>query len=289
MLTTGCTNSCEWCFAKPVMDKYRRDNILEMQWKDFIYTVDFYKKSNVKEMVLLGGEPTLHSMICEIITYLEGQKIAPFVITNASISENTTEKLAQLSCSNLRFAVNSTSYFNYSKNQKRRVDSFFQKIGSPIILCYTITQRDIDHVDVGPILDRIALIMKYALEPHIQLQIAVPCENNTCFIPFDRYDRLYTLLENWGSLLRVNNISTDLDCHSFPLCILNDHPMDNAYGLTSKCNTCMIEIGPDLSVWPCMPLWRDQVKLQDFQNFEALRKDFKRRHAIVDPKNETVC
>ncbi len=73
MLTTHCPNACPWCFARPKMEEYQARGIREMSWDDFVIVVDFYERSGLRQMILLGGEPGLHSRFTDIL-HLLGRK-----------------------------------------------------------------------------------------------------------------------------------------------------------------------------------------------------------------------
>ena len=156
------------------------------------------------------------------------------------------------------------------------VNHFMTVVNRPISFSYTITNKDIDHPQLEPMLDRLYLIMKYSLRPYIQFQIAVPSPGGKSYIPFNRYADVVLLMEKWSSILDKNGIGFGLDCHSLPKCALpHGHKLEHLY--IFKCENFMIDIGPDLDVWPCFPLSDQIVKLDGFETFSQIREYFSAR------------
>jgi len=274
MLTTKCPNSCDWCFAQSQMQQYQSKNINEIKWEDFLKVVDFYKKSGLNNIILLGCEPTLHSNFMDILAYLHKENFRVSVSTNGIIDSSLIEKIAAFGIKSLSFGLNTTSYFDYDSTKLKKVNHFLAEVKTPVSLAYTITEKDINNPRLEPMLDRIYLIMRYSLLSQIQFQIAVPSLENKYFIPFDRYKEIVPLIDKWATALNKNNIKVGFDCHSFPKCALsNNHRFENLFYY--KCNNFMIDIGPDLSVWPCFPLSDYKVKLDEFENFFQIQKYFK--------------
>ncbi|NQU17881.1 MAG: radical SAM protein [Candidatus Saganbacteria bacterium] len=290
MLTTKCPNSCDWCFAKSIMQDYQSKSISEIKWEDFLSVVEFFKQSGKKNIILLGGEPTLHSKFMDILTYLNKENFTVSVATNGITDRSLIDKVAASNFQSLRFGLNSTSYFHYDQATQKKVDYFLSTIRMPILLSYTISEKDINDPKPEPILDRAYLIMRYSLSSHIQFQIAVPSSSNKCFIPFSRYREVFSLLNKWNTILKRNNITSGLDCHSFPKCALPpDDKLKNP--LYFKCANFMIDIGPNLDVWPCFPLSDHKVNLADFKNLAQIQEHFKTKlsNSLVYDKSCSKC
>jgi radical SAM protein with 4Fe4S-binding SPASM domain len=273
MLTTHCPNACPWCFARPKMEEYRARGIREMSWDDFVAVVDFYEQSGLRQMILLGGEPGLHSRFMDILHLLSGRKFLIQVGTTGILPESLVDRIVEAGFQELIFSLNSTSYFEYGKDQRKQVDHFLYRLGRRVALSYTITERDLVRTGIEPILDRIAMIMKFNLIQHLQLQIAVPAERNRLFIPFDRYRDLAELVRGWFAVLAKNRIHRRLDCHCMPACAIPDD-LRNSGMFTTRCDRFMIDIGPGRDVWPCFPLSQQGAKLEEFSTLDDIYRHF---------------
>jgi MoaA/NifB/PqqE/SkfB family radical SAM enzyme len=95
MLTTHCPNACPWCFARPKKEEYRARGIREMSWDDFVAVVDFYERSGLRKMILLGGEPGLHSRFMDILHLLSGRKFLIQVGTTGILPESLVDGIVE--------------------------------------------------------------------------------------------------------------------------------------------------------------------------------------------------
>jgi MoaA/NifB/PqqE/SkfB family radical SAM enzyme len=273
MLTTHCPNACEWCFARPKMDEYRARGIHEISWDDFLVIVDFYERSNLYQMILLGGEPGLHSRFLDIVNLLREKKFSVLVGTTGILPESLVDRIAGEGFEQLHFALNSTSYFEYGPDKRKRADHFLARLGRRVALSYTITERDLVRKKIEPILDRIAMMIKFDLSRHLQFQIAVPGERNRLFVPFERYRDLAELVGRWFAVLRKNHIHCKLDCHCMPDCAIPDDLRKEGI-FSAKCEHFMIDIGPGGDIWPCFPLSQQSFKLEHFVTIGDIYRHF---------------
>lgn len=288
MLTAICPNSCPWCFARSRMEEYRARGIREISWEDFLRVVDFYERSGKDEMVLLGGEPTLHSRFMDILGHLQARGFSILVATSGLCPEPLVEAIAERPFPNLEFSVNSTSYFDYAPEVKTKVDHFLRNIPHPKALSYTLTGKDLGEKSLLPLLDRLFLIMKFSLVRHLQFQIGVPGGGNRDFVPLERYGSLLELLREWSRILKANGFSFGVDCHCIPPCSLRED-LPPPFPVRSQCSSFMIDIGPGLEIWPCFPRSGQIFHLQDFRSFAEVDTFFSRRAGEENLRYEGFC
>jgi MoaA/NifB/PqqE/SkfB family radical SAM enzyme len=273
MITARCQNSCTWCFARSKMEYYRSQGIEEMTWQDFLTVVQLYERSAFKQMGLLGGEPTTHSRFVDMLSYLSSRGFTTLVVTNGIIPSSLVDVLVQKRFPKVQFGFNSTSYFDYGPDTRRTIDYFLRNIPNAVTLSYTVTRRDIMPKNLHPILDRLFLITKFGVRPHMQLGIALPSHDNSDFVPFGLYQAAMDLLQSWIRVLQTNQVSVGLDCHCIPPCSLSPG-VQFPFPLKSSCKDFMLDIGPNLDVWPCFPLSAQTFKLEQFQTLSELRAFF---------------
>lgn len=278
MLTTRCPNSCEWCFARAKMGEYRARGIEEMSWEDFLAVVSYYEQAGLNHMILLGGEPTLHTRFEDILVFLESRNFSSLVVTNGICDKELVDALAQKKIPRTSFSVNTTAYFRYPAETRERVDYFLRSINHPVMLAYTLTAKDVEGKSIHPLLDRIGMIMKFGLVRHIQFQIAVPGQQNSSFVPFGDCGNAIRLLDSWFKILRKNGISAALDCQCIPKCLIKDIG-EIGFEVRSQCSGFMIDIGPALEVWPCFPLSGQSLPLKRFRNFDEIKTFFSKINA----------
>jgi MoaA/NifB/PqqE/SkfB family radical SAM enzyme len=288
MLTTRCPNACPWCFARVKMGEYRARGIREMNWDDFVEAIQFFEQSGEPGIHLLGGEPLLHSRIADILDHLRGRDLKAVVGTTGIVPPSLVDRLAGMTFEGISFGVNSTGYFGYGPRQRARVDYFLRTIGHRTGISYTLSERDLRLKGPFAVLGRIALITRFSLVRHVTLQIAAPAAGNRDFIPFERYGEIIDVAAYWVRILGKNRITCDLDCHSIPACRVPDgHPL--AGKLRPSCTSFPLDIGPDLTVWPCFPLSGMGVSLRRFRDVDGVRKYFAEAIRSQDFRYDDSC
>jgi MoaA/NifB/PqqE/SkfB family radical SAM enzyme len=288
IVTATCQNSCPWCFARSKMQQYRTQGIDEMNWYDFLAVVKFYESSNYRQIHLLGGEPTTHSRFIDMLAYLTSRGFFTTVVTNGIIPASLVDALIRQGLPRVRFGLNSTSYFDHEPKKRQAIDYFLRTMPRAIFLSYTITRRDVVRTNLGPILDRLFLIARFGLRPHLQFQIAVPSHGNRDFVPFDHYGAVVKLLQSWTQVLQKNRVAVGLDCHSIPACCI---PPDAQlpFPLKSSCTDFVVDIGPNLEVWPCFPLSTKPFRLEQFATLGELRAFFANLSPVEPLLRESRC
>jgi MoaA/NifB/PqqE/SkfB family radical SAM enzyme len=288
MLTTHCPNRCDWCFARPKMEDYLARGIREMSWEDFMAVVDFYERSRIGHMILLGGEPGLHTRFPDILDVLARRGFSIHVSTTGILPEQVVDRVAEMTLPQLRFGVNSASFFEYGREKRERVDYFLRRLGPMAGLSYTITEKDVVGKSPMPLLDRMAMILQFSLIRHIQFQIAVPGERNRLYVPFDRYRDLAELIRRWFSLLWKHGISCALDCHCMPACAIPEDLRETGL-FETRCDRFMIDIGPGREIWPCFPLSRQIEYLDRFATRDEITEHFRRANGPKSILFDDAC
>lgn len=83
-LNRTCNLRCKWCYARDTEYK----SSLTMS-KDLAFElIDFFDSINVKHIILIGGEPTIHPDFFEILKYAKEKKIKCALVTNGLMFKN---------------------------------------------------------------------------------------------------------------------------------------------------------------------------------------------------------
>lgn len=88
VLTHACTRNCPFC-----IDKYRNCG-LEISDEHFLNGLQFAKKKNIKDVLLVGGEPTLHPRILQYARHVKEHGFRLLVTSNCA-KINTLYELDQ--------------------------------------------------------------------------------------------------------------------------------------------------------------------------------------------------
>ncbi len=108
-INRACNLRCKWCYARDTEYK----SSLTMS-KDLAFElIDFFDSINVKHMILIGGEPTIHPHFFEIIKYAKEKKIKCALVTNGLMFKND-EFISKYKS----FGLNSVSLSLKGENEK---------------------------------------------------------------------------------------------------------------------------------------------------------------------------
>jgi len=178
-LTYKCNLDCKYCYAKGL-----RNNYDYISFNDIKKIIKWLKRQNKNKIRLIGGEPTIHPQIKEILTYCNKYKINYELITNGIYdsllnlylnSKNTIS--VQINFDQEQISRNLTLYNKFIKNIEH-----LQSRNIPVILKYNI----IENLDF---MHGINLAKKYRL--HINFTPPNLGLNNSYFINWEKVKPKY--------------------------------------------------------------------------------------------------
>ena len=273
LINNYCNLKCSYCFAQEEMHSKEAMNIT---MENFCKYLDFLKKSNITEVRLIGGEPTLHpeleKLIDKVIEYNCFTDITIF--TNLSFDR----KIANL----------------FVKNQEYIGINLLPNINDLDLLIPSIREKTLNNLAFlsqnlrG--FDRISLnlfspdqdlkkweeiICKYNIKSIRWTVVAPNCEIKEDFDFYNYFHQFQPLLLEMADWHMKYGIYLDSDCSNFPLCCLDDWALSyiikiqkNFFGNRSYCSNIVGDIAPDLTIRECFVSTGNEVKkLTDFENF----------------------
>lgn len=89
ILTYKCNLKCKYCYEEGL-----NKDIGEVSVSDFQKVVVWLKKNNKNKLIILGGEPTLHSKFKELMNIAEKNNIIVMMLTNFLFDEDTASFIA---------------------------------------------------------------------------------------------------------------------------------------------------------------------------------------------------
>ena len=75
----ACNLRCKWCYAKPMGFSMNDDMRLELVQR----AIDLFKGLPLENVILIGGEPTIHPDFFKIIKMIKTAGFRPFLVTNS--------------------------------------------------------------------------------------------------------------------------------------------------------------------------------------------------------------
>jgi len=284
LFTQSCTRSCPYCFAKKHIDGSVPSDIIS--WENLIYLADFFLISGHKRFQILGGEPTLHPELNDMITYLLERGFGINVFTNGIMSDKKLNEAARIfkdiPNDKLSFTlnINEPKSTPQSLSEAESVKRFLSHFGYRTTPGFNIYKLDFDLTFI------FQLINEYGLSRTIRLGLAHPIAGKkNKFIQIKDIKRIIDRLFTFIPVMDRLRIKPGLDC-GFPLCQFDDEQLGWIYRNTGGhydfgCAP-VIDIGPDMTIWPCFPLSDFHKKsIFDFNNINEIVDFYESIHRKV--------
>jgi MoaA/NifB/PqqE/SkfB family radical SAM enzyme len=281
IITDRCNRACPYCFAQ---EKVRLSGsqvgMRFLSLADFDYCLEFLLRSRRQDVKLLGGEPTMHPEFARIVQAALARRLKVLTFTNGLWSETVSAYVAQTNTPFFTFLFNVNEPQLQSRWENELHARTLDIAGPRARISFNIYRKDFDFRFVEKLIDR------FNLAREVRLGIAHPIAG---------YDNDYVDEEDLPAVgarllaqleeLESKDILGNLDC-GFPLCMFPQDQLDRLVtclkpGDYSQCRPIM-DVGPDLSVWPCFPLANLlNVNLRNFNNDVELAEYYDRKLAAL--------
>jgi len=276
-ITNICNQSCPYCFAKlkTFYDVRNRQQIQHMSLEKYLICLDFLHKSHENHLKLLGGEPTLHPEIRQFIELNLERGIETTLFTNGLWETDVQEYFEQPNTSSIQFVFNVNELSLQNGREKSLLEQSLKIAGSRAMIGFNIYRIDFDLTFLGD------LIEAFSLQKTIRLGLASPIvgvEND--YIQEGKLKSVGKRLIAQLLALEKRDILGSFDC-GFPLCLFNQKELGTlalaTKGFFSVCDA-IIDVGIDLTVWPCFPLSNIlNVKMTDFKNLLEIKSFYQKK------------
>ena len=272
LITDSCNRACPYCFAQEKVTL--RDNLAGAT-ADFIPLdnvqtyLDFMAASDYPVLRLLGGEPTMHPRFAEIVDMGLAQAKQVMIFTNALWSKRVLEYLAQEKTQDrVRFVVNVHEAKERYGRESEKIEQALAVAGARAVLSFNVYHTDFDFRFTADLIDR------FGLRRAVRLGLSSPIVGKANASPAGRaLNKIGARMFEQMRDLKARDIRIELDC-GWQLCMFPQAQLSRALAagdaLMAKCGT-ILDVSPDLTVWPCFPLsGLLNVRLTDFNNRHEL-------------------
>lgn len=276
LLTRRCVRQCPYCFAQDYMSESGQD---VLRWEDYIYVLDFFERSRISVLSLMGGEPTLHPDFILMAQYALRRGFKLRLFTSGILSNEVRHSLVQLigrydQDDAIHLIVNVNEPTLTSEAHRAAQAALLEVCPTRISISFNLYRVNFDLGFVFDLIERYGLIRKLRLG--LAHPIALAAQPNT-FISPSNYREVTRNLDRCLPLFETQQITPEFDC-GFPICAFADEQLGRLVKLGASFNwICgpIVDIGPTLDVWPCFPLAQlGSQSLYDFDNFVELRQHF---------------
>lgn len=250
-LTTVCNFRCPFCFAAPV----GRDGAF-LSTEAFAQRLAFLERSGIREVRLIGGEPTLHPEFGRFVTLALERFSHVVIFSHGVISERPLALLASLPPEACTVLVNATATRQPggpTPAEAGRRAATLRRLGPRAILSYTIDQP---HPALDPLLE---LIAATGCQPEVRVGLAQPIAggDNTYLHP-RRYRDAGRALAHFAAVAARQGVRLHLDCGFVPCMFSPDDRQrlrEAGVVLQFNCNP-VLDVAPDGGVIACFALGR---------------------------------
>lgn len=255
LLTPKCVRACPYCFAKKYLETASSKKFFS--WEDLIYVVDLVAADGKNHVSLLGGEPTLHPDFSDFIIYLMERDFGVSVFTSGIMSESALKKISvfkdRIPHERLSFICNINHPKTYKPAETESLKKFLTIFGSYTSASFNIYEPNFD-------MDFLfQYINSFGLKRQIRMSFAHPIfKMNNAHIKIEDMKRTIERLFHYMPTIEKLNIKPGFDC-GFTMCLFSDEQLGRIFKIIGHeikfgCGPA-IDIGPDMEVWCCFPLY----------------------------------
>jgi radical SAM protein with 4Fe4S-binding SPASM domain len=270
-ITSQCNLKCEYCFTQ---DTYNTADITyeHMSSDVFNKSLDILLQSKIKQIAVLGGEPTLHP---DFITFMEMAMQTGFVVklfTNGFIPENTLKYLTSISDDKINIVVNINNLTQDINKIPIQVKKTLTDLNKKVLPGFNIYDKDLQ---LNPLLE---LIRTYNLKKKVRLGLAQPCLGYiNRYLPVKHYSFVGRKILEFIQKAQNQSVKIILDCGFVP-CMFGTADIQQ-YGIHKDtglhCDP-IPDILPDGSVISCYPLSRlGQKHIDNVETLTQVREEMK--------------
>jgi MoaA/NifB/PqqE/SkfB family radical SAM enzyme len=282
-ITYQCNFNCDYCFIHGFEQAYP----LRLEAEAFEKLCGWLEKHRVPTIGILGGEPTTHPGLIDMLEQLNERGVAPVLFTNGLFNKELQQPLADLV---VNFVINYNDPAMYTKSQWHRLQENIKGLKANDARVSFSKNFSKGKMRYDYILEAAA---NYGIT-NIRYDISRPnpLEANNYFNLDDAKGLVEQILA-FVSACEKQNIRTGLDC-CLPLCYFTESALDYLRCVSMKFSgVChpSIDIQTDLSATYCIPM--QDVNLPDITAFngemEVLTNFNKQVGAIRQKKTTEHC
>ena len=281
-LLNYCNLSCPYCFANEFILENNKQ-LITLEQLDNIF--NFLKKSNnIGRIGLIGGEPTLHPQLKDILIKTiqfckENNLPQPVMFTNGIELKKYIKFINEI-----KILLNVNEPNIIGNNNWNKIINNLKLLDSLCVLENQITFG----INLYPNIQDYNFIFELAKQfnqSHIRCSIVAPTCNFNNIQQDEYYNNLMKpIFLNFLKLAISYNIKINMDCNKIPLCYFSEIEKNDILKLTdnytSYC-TPVIDITPDMKASSCFGTYQ-LIDLNNFDNLAEVERYF--NFKILYPK-----
>ncbi len=272
ILTNDCNASCEFCFAAEHRSRSRRNGLRMMDGPEFSAYLEFICRTGIKELRLLGGEPTLHPQFSDFVGAGRDRGMSILVFTNGLMPDAALNTLADLAPDVCTVIVNMNAALTYGRQERLR--EVLQTLGKRAVPGITLTSPNFSLLPI------LSVIEQFGLERKIRVGLSHPVwRGNNISLHQKRYPAVGEALFEQSFLTGKYGIILEADC-GFVRCMFGEYFNQlcaNGFRYSSNC-TPVVDLCSGGTILPCFALsGLMSLNRDDFPDTQAVYEAFSGR------------
>lgn len=230
IITNVCNANCGFCFAAESRTRSLKENRRQMDETEMRDWLAFTMAAGIKELRLLGGEPTIHPRFADFVRIGCEAGCRITVFTNGVMPDPALEALAALDTESCTVVVNTNAAIR--PEDRKRQFAALKRLGERVTPGMTLTS--VDFTLTAPL----ALIDAFGLRKAIRIGIANPTwGGSNCSVPPSRYSAVGQTLFEQSFIAARWGVALEPDC-GFVRCMFGmnfDKLNENGFKYVSRC------------------------------------------------------
>ncbi|MBQ6502976.1 MAG: radical SAM protein [Flexilinea sp.] len=264
IITNYCSTHCDFCFAVDSRRRMLRENHFQMDETEVRAWLDFTLRGGIRELRLLGGEPTMHPCFDKFVNLGREAGCTVTVFSNGVMSKPARSALAALDPEVCNVVINMSA--SCGNRELRIRQETLEMLGPRVSLGYTLTSAAFSFREA------VTWIENYRLRRNIRIGLAHPTWQgaNRALHP-KCYPMIGQALLEQSFLTAEHGISLDADC-GFVRCMFGnsfDRLTANGFRYISRCSP-VLDLCTGGRIIPCFGLSNlFSLNQADFPDAEA--------------------
>jgi sulfatase maturation enzyme AslB (radical SAM superfamily) len=249
VVTDICNMKCSFCFAHDYLQKSRFISL-----EAFEQQLDFIDRSDIQEIRMIGGEPSLHPRFPELIARAQERGKHILVFSHGLLSEGALSALEALPAEQCTILINMNAtrtpgQKNIKEENQRLIT--LRRLGLRALLGFNIYEAS-PHFDF-----LVPLILDTNCRRAIRLGLAHPIlEGQNAYLHPKQYPLVGSKIAQFAKSAAKFDIRVELDC-GFVRCMFSDEDLETLIQAQAdvgwRCNP-ILDIDLTEQVFHCFPL-----------------------------------
>ncbi len=278
VITYRCNKNCSYCYAKGLAKEYG-----DMSIDDYKKAILWLKNNKINAFNFLGGEPTIHPKLTEMIDIADKEGIKFNIFTNGLFENKLCKPFSKAN----GFLINYNPKEHYTKEEymllHKNMASLHKK-KCQMMVQFNITENT---TSCSYVLDA---CKRYDIK-EVYLDPIIPnSDKSNEFLPKDIFMNKKDMLMEFIDRFKEKGIYTRFT-RPFPRCVFssdeaNRLKKENILYFKCSVGSKVIAVNPDLTVFPCLSLFFRGPKLTQLNYVEDYRQFYKKQISRLAFKRE---